>query len=130
MRGLMSTAIVAGVVAVLVAAPPDTTIAAATSTAPVLQEEAGKAIFEGKGNCFTCHNQDATGTPLGPDLTDSEWINFEDGRPSREQVEALVREGIAQPVEHPAPMPPMGGASLSDEEITRVAEYVLSLTAE
>lgn len=91
-------------------------------------QDAGKAIFEGKGNCFTCHRQDGKGTPLAPDLTDDAWVNF-DGRPTAEAVAALVRKGVAQPKQHPAPMPPMGGGSLSDDEIDAVAAYVLSLSA-
>lgn len=93
------------------------------------RQEAGQAIFQGKGNCFTCHRQDAKGTPLAPDLTDDQWVNF-DERPTLQEVETLIKEGVAQPEEHPAPMPPMGGARLSDEEVAQVAEYVLGLSQE
>lgn len=93
------------------------------------RQEAGQAIFQGKGNCFTCHRQDAKGTPLAPDLTDDQWVNF-DERPTQQEVEILIKEGVAQPEEHPAPMPPMGGGSLTDEEIAQVARYVLSLSDE
>ena len=89
----------------------------------------GEAIFKGKGNCFTCHGPQATGTTLAPDLTDHEWVNF-DARPAQEEVETLVREGVSKPVQHPAPMPPMGGARLSDQEVSDVAAYVLWLSAE
>lgn len=88
----------------------------------------GEAIFRGKGTCFACHGAEGKGTQLAPDLTDDAWVNFE-ARPTLDEVSALVREGVAQPVEHPAPMPPMGGAQLSEEEIRQVAEYVLSLSA-
>jgi mono/diheme cytochrome c family protein len=101
---------------------------AATCPASAQEPDPGAAIFRGKGNCFTCHGAEAKGTPLAPDLTDAEWVNFE-ARPSAEAVAALVKEGVARPVEHPAPMPPMGGGSLSEEEVAQVAEYVLSLTA-
>jgi PQQ-dependent dehydrogenase (methanol/ethanol family) len=30
---------------------------------------AGKAVFEGKGACLTCHQFNGKGTPVGPDLT-------------------------------------------------------------
>ncbi len=112
--------------AVALAATPS----APAGTAPAdrgQDPEAGKAIFEGKGNCFTCHGRDATGTPLAPDLTDAAWVNFE-ARPSPGEVETLVKEGVARPVRYPAPMPPMGGARLSDQEVADVAAYVLSLS--
>ncbi len=93
------------------------------------QETAGQAIFKGKGNCFTCHGPAGKGTVLAPDLTDAEWLNFE-GRPARADVEALVKRGVPRPVRHPAPMPAMGGARLSDDEIAAVAEYILSLSGD
>lgn len=110
-----------------------TLVALAAIPAPATaQEDAtqgpapGRAIFEGKGNCFTCHGPEARGTPLAPDLTDSTWVNFETV-PTQAEVEALVKAGVPTPVEHPAPMPPMGGARLSEEEVAQLAEYVLSL---
>ncbi len=30
----------------------------------------GKALFEGKGQCFTCHQVDGRGSRLGPDLSE------------------------------------------------------------
>jgi cytochrome c553 len=84
----------------------------------------GKAIFEGKGNCWTCHGRDGRGTPLGPDLTAAAWLNT-DG--SVDSVRALIRAGVPRPKKYPAPMPAMGGARLSAAEINAVTEYVLSL---
>lgn len=86
----------------------------------------GKAIFEGKGNCYACHGKDAKGTPLAPNLTDSVWINV-DG--SLEAIRELVSKGVPKPKQHPAPMPPMGGAKLSQKEIDAVAAYVAGLAA-
>jgi mono/diheme cytochrome c family protein len=93
------------------------------------QAEAGRAIFKGKGNCFTCHGPEAKGTVLAPDLTDQEWLHFE-AMPTAAQVRKLVTEGVAKPQKHPAPMLPMGGARLSDEELDQVAAYVLGLSAQ
>ena len=95
--------------------------------APAYQQnsQAGKKIFEGKGVCYTCHGAEAKGTPLGPDLTDAEWLNT-DG--SLEGIKAIIKSGVPKPVKHPAPMPPMGGAKLSAEEIAVVATYVHSLS--
>ena len=88
------------------------------------QDTAGKAIFTGKGNCFTCHGQDAKGTVLAPDLTDDVWLNA-DG--TLESVIEVIAEGVTAPKEHPAPMPAKGGANLTDAEVRAVAAYVLSL---
>jgi len=88
------------------------------------QDTAGKAIFTGKGICYACHGANAKGTPLAPDLTDGKWINI-DG--SLASIARVVKEGVPAPKEHPAPMPPMGGAQLTDAEIQAVAQYVFSL---
>jgi mono/diheme cytochrome c family protein len=84
----------------------------------------GRTLFEGKGNCWTCHGKDAKGTPLGPDLTDGEWINI-DG--SIDSIRVVVQRGVPKPVRYPAPMPPLGGARLSRAEIEALAAYVFSL---
>jgi len=85
----------------------------------------GKTIFMGKGTCLVCHGADAKGTPLAPNLTDSTWINIDGTWAS---IEGLVKAGVPKPKEHPAPMPPMGGASLKPEELHAVAAYVWSLS--
>jgi cbb3-type cytochrome c oxidase subunit III len=107
--------------AVRAPAPLATAPALATTPGP---QEAGRAVFEGKGNCATCHGKDGKGTPLGPDLTDGKWINI-GGKP--EEIVAVVRTGVMKPKQYPAPMPPMGGARLRDAEIEAVARYVLEL---
>jgi mono/diheme cytochrome c family protein len=86
----------------------------------------GQQIFTGKGNCFTCHGPQATGTPLAPNLTDDEWLNIDDG--SWQNIQTIVRNGVPTPEQHPSPMPPMGGAQLSDQEVQSVAAYVYSLS--
>jgi mono/diheme cytochrome c family protein len=88
------------------------------------QQPDGRKIFEGKGNCAVCHGKDARGTPLAPDLTDAVWLNI-DGTDA--EIVAVVTKGVAKPVRHPAPMPAMGGAKLSRDEIAAVAAYVASL---
>ena len=84
----------------------------------------GQQIFTSTGNCFTCHGADAKGTSLAPNLTDAEWINA-DG--TLDQIANVIRTGVATPKQHPAPMPPMGGASLTPDQVTQVAAYVWSL---
>jgi mono/diheme cytochrome c family protein len=86
----------------------------------------GRAVFEGKGNCWTCHGKNGSGTPLGPNLTDDEWLNI-DG--SLDSIRAIVLHGVPKPRKYPAPMPPQGGAKLSSAEIDAVAAYVFGLRA-
>lgn len=103
------------------------TAAAAVGGCPATGQalvDQGRLIFGGAGNCFACHGSTATGTPLAPDLTDARWLNI-DG--SYASIIPLVRTGVAHPKQYPAPMPPMGGAQLSDDQVCAVAAYVYSL---
>ena len=84
----------------------------------------GEVLFSGKGNCQTCHKGDGTGTPLGPNLTDETWLNISGDYPS---IISNIKEGVQLPIEHPTPMPPMGGAKLNEEEICALAAYVWTL---
>lgn len=85
---------------------------------------AGQQIFTATGNCYTCHGPDGKGTQLAPNLTDSEWINI-DG--TFAAIQQNVKTGVPQPKQHPAPMPPMGGATLTDDQVRQVSAYVWSL---
>lgn len=89
----------------------------------------GDSIFHGQaggGICFTCHGPDAKGMQgLGPDLTDTTWLNT-DG--TLDGIMNVVRTGVPQPKQASAPMPPMGGAQLNDQQIRAVAMYVQSLS--
>jgi mono/diheme cytochrome c family protein len=79
----------------------------------------------GGGTCYVCHGQDAKGSAVGPNLTDGEWINT-DG--SLEGIVKTIKSGVPTPKKAPAPMPPMGGATLTDEQVQAVAAYEYSLT--
>ncbi|MGH7500927.1 MAG: c-type cytochrome [Longimicrobiales bacterium] len=94
------------------------------ATGLMSQDSLGKAIFTGRGNCYVCHGANAKGGPLGPDLTDAEWLHI-DGKV--ESIVALVKLGVPLPKQFPAPMLPMGGAALTDAEIEAVAMYIVSL---
>lgn len=84
----------------------------------------GETIFNDQ-ICATCHGVDGVGTPLGPPMTDTEWLNI-DG--SYESIMEIVRTGVAQPKEFQAPMLPMGGLQLTDDQIRQVSAYVYSLS--
>jgi mono/diheme cytochrome c family protein len=85
----------------------------------------GKTIFESTAPCYTCHGADGSGTPLAPNLRDATWINT-DG--TLQGIETVVRTGVPQPKQHPAPMPAMGGAQLNNEQVRAVAAYVYSIS--
>jgi mono/diheme cytochrome c family protein len=88
----------------------------------------GDSIFHGQaggGTCYACHGQDGKGTGVGPNLTDGEWLNT-DG--SLEGIMKTIQTGVPKPKKAPAPMPPMGGASLTADQVRAVATYEYSLS--
>jgi mono/diheme cytochrome c family protein len=88
----------------------------------------GDSIFHGKvagGTCQTCHGADAKGTALAPNLTDNQWLN---GDGSYQFIVNTVTTGVPKPKQHPAPMPPKGGAPLTPDQVKAVAAYVYSLS--
>lgn len=85
----------------------------------------GRELFSGTGGCHACHGPDGGGSQLGPDLTDDQWLHL--SGPDVDDLVDVIRAGVAQPVEHPAPMPAMGGASLNDEQLRAIAAYVASI---
>jgi mono/diheme cytochrome c family protein len=112
--------------------PPATDAAAAgdqqvTLAEGVTQEQfdEGRQLFTGQGGCHACHGQQATGTQLAPNLTDGEWLNV--SGPVVSEIAQLIQTGVPQPVEHPAPMPPMGGANLTEAQVQALAAYVASI---
>jgi mono/diheme cytochrome c family protein len=84
----------------------------------------GKTVFE-TTTCFTCHGMDATGTALAPSLRDQDWLNS-DG--SFEGIVGVVRNGVAQPQQYPAPMLPMGGVQMTEDQIRNVSAYVYAIS--
>lgn len=101
--------------------------AAAAAGCPAVDQgvvSQGRAVFVGSGNCQGCHGANAKGTQLAPDLTDLQWLNI-DG--SYASIAQLVRTGVPHPKQHAAPMPPMGGTSLTPQQVCAVAAYVYSL---
>ena len=75
--------------------------------------------------CATCHGPDARGTQLGPPLRDQEWTHI-DG--SYEDIQRIIRDGVAEPEDYPVPMPRGGAASFSEEQLRGVAAYVFALS--
>jgi glucose/arabinose dehydrogenase/cytochrome c5 len=78
----------------------------------------------GGATCTGCHGGNATGTPLGPDLTSNKWM-WSDG--SYIGITTTIAGGVAQPKRFRSPMPAMGGAQLSSDQVMAVAAYVWAL---
>lgn len=86
--------------------------------------ETGAALYGGAGLCAVCHGANGEGS-IGPDLTDDEWVH---GDGSYDDIVHQILEGVpADKSKSGVPMPPKGGASLTDEQVRAVAAYVWSL---
>ncbi len=88
----------------------------------------GDRIFHGQvegATCTGCHGSSATGTPLGPNLTNNRWF-WSDG--SYTGIAATIRVGVPHPKNYRAPMPAMGGAHLTADQVSAVAAYVWALS--
>jgi glucose/arabinose dehydrogenase/mono/diheme cytochrome c family protein len=88
----------------------------------------GDRVYHGQvggASCAGCHGANATGSPLGPDLTSGKWL-WSDG--SYAGIMRTIREGVPHPKQYRSLMPPMGGAQLSPEELRALAAYVWALS--
>jgi glucose/arabinose dehydrogenase/cytochrome c5 len=88
----------------------------------------GERIYRGQvggAACTGCHGDAGQGTPLGPPLNGKKWL-WSDG--SYEGIKKTITEGVSQPKQYRSPMPPMGGAQLTPEQVAAVAAYVWSLS--
>ena len=127
-----SAASPAGQIAEAVAKPPEGTHAQAGVSVPegatrqmVAQ---GDRIYHGQvggAACSGCHGANGTGSPLGPDLTKKNWL-WSDG--SYAGIQKTIEEGVPHPKQYRSPMPPLGGAQLTAEQVSAVAAYVWSLS--
>lgn len=85
--------------------------------------EAGKAQFTA-GTCFVCHGANGEGGPVGPTLTESEWVTGPVSNLIRIQLRGLggpitLKGEVYTPL---APMAPL--AHQSDEQIASVLTYI------
>lgn len=88
----------------------------------------GKVIFEGRGLCASCHGRSGEGI-LGPstrlNASKTKWLH-NDG--TLAGLIAVITAGVSE--EHSeigTPMPPRGGARLTDAQVNQVAAYVQHL---
>jgi mono/diheme cytochrome c family protein len=109
--------------AALVGTRPAVGQAPAGATPAVIAQ--GDSIFHSKGNCYACHGANGQGA-VGPNLTDAEWLHS-DG--SYDAIVKQVTNGVPQAESKSGiPMPPKGGATITDDEVKAVAAYVYSLS--
>jgi glucose/arabinose dehydrogenase len=88
----------------------------------------GGRIYHGQvggASCTGCHGANAAGSPLGPNLTSAKWL-WSDG--SYAGILKTIREGVPNPKEYRSPMPPLGGAELTSDQLAAVAAYVWALS--
>jgi glucose/arabinose dehydrogenase/mono/diheme cytochrome c family protein len=90
----------------------------------------GDRVFHGQvggAACTGCHGDNGEGTPLAPALTgkNKEWL-WSDG--SYAGIAKTITEGVSQPKEYRSPMPPMGGAQLTPDQVSALAAYVWSFS--
>ncbi len=78
----------------------------------------------GNATCIGCHGADGSGTALGPSLIANKWV-WSDG--SYAGIGKTITEGVAMPKNYRQPMPPMGGAQLTPDQVSAVAAYVWAL---
>jgi glucose/arabinose dehydrogenase/cytochrome c551/c552 len=80
----------------------------------------GMALFQG-GTCGACHGKDASGGAIGPSLTAGTWL-WGDG--SLASLTDVIAKGVPAPKQYRSPMPPMGGAQLSPDDLAAISAYV------
>jgi glucose/arabinose dehydrogenase/mono/diheme cytochrome c family protein len=88
----------------------------------------GDRIYHGQvggATCTGCHGAAGTGTALGPNLTDTQWL-WSDG--SYPAIAKTITAGVLEPKQYREPMPPMGGAELTPDQVSAVAAYVWALS--
>jgi glucose/arabinose dehydrogenase/mono/diheme cytochrome c family protein len=89
----------------------------------------GERIYHGQvgeAACTGCHGDSAEGTTLAPALKgkNKKWL-WSDG--SYAGIAKTITDGVPQPKEFRSPMPPMGGAQLTPDQLSALAAYIWSL---
>ena len=127
----------AGAIAEAAAQPPEGTNANAGAAAakgslpPGATREMvalGERVYRGQvggAACTGCHGDSGQGSTLGPALTGKKWL-WSDG--SLDGIRKTIAAGVSQPKAYRSPMPPMGGAQLTPDQLSAVAAYVWTLS--
>ena len=98
---------------------------AANAPAGVTQEmvEAGAQQFSTV--CAACHGAGGAGSAAGPALNDGTWLHIGG---AYEEIVQIIQLGVPNPIEFPAPMPPLGGGNFNEEQVRQLSAYVFALS--
>ena len=123
--GLLASLMTAGSAPAAAQAGSETSATPAAGVSPSALITRGDTVFHGPGNCYACHGSKAEGL-VGPNLTDAEWIH---SKGTLKDIEAQIMDGIPKEKSKSGiPMPPRGGATISDVDVKACAAYVHSLS--
>jgi glucose/arabinose dehydrogenase/mono/diheme cytochrome c family protein len=118
----------AGAVVETAAGPPESADVPVPEGATREMVALGERIYRGqvgRAACTGCHGESGQGSSLGPALTGQNWL-WSDG--SYEGIAKTITEGVSEPKRYRSPMPAIGGAQLTAEQISALAAYVWSLS--
>lgn len=107
------------------AGPAEVPTLAAGAPAGVTQEmvAAGSDLFG--TTCTACHGSAGAGSAAGPALADSEWIHISG---TFDEIVTIIQNGVPNPAQFPAAMPPMGGGNFTPEQVREIGAYVFALS--
>lgn len=98
---------------------------AAGAPAGVTQEMVDAGAQQFGTVCAACHGAGGVGTAAGPSLSDGGWLHISG---SFEEIVQVIQSGVPNPIESPAPMPPLGGGNFNEEQVRQLAAYVFALS--
>ena len=88
----------------------------------------GRRVYIGQvggAPCTACHGGNGEGSTLGPPLTAQHWL-WGDG--SYASIRRIIVRGVSQPKRYRNIMPPLGGAQLTNDQLSALAAYVWTLS--
>jgi nitrite reductase (NO-forming) len=103
----------------------DSTSTVQSNQEPKNEFAAGKAIFEGKGNCFTCHQNTGLGVAgTFPPLAGSDYLLADKKRATRQAIYGSKDPITVNGTKYPGKV--MVTVDLTDQEVMDVVNYVLN----
>ena len=92
---------------------------------PVKSLEAGKAIYNGKGNCFACHQPTGVGVPgVFPPLAKSDFLLADKKRAIVQTIYGSKKPIKVNGLDYPGSI--MTNVVMTDQEVVDVVNYVLN----